>query len=115
MMHRELLAALANPQRGRSWAGMNWDANVEGWAVKDAPDGRRIWVVQFAFTAGLLIGPPEAWEYDDRWCYATVLLAALHARAWDAEPGTEPAGWHRHPRTGRRRPGGDPASEYVMP
>ena len=26
---------------------------------------------------------------------------------------TEPTGWMRHPTTGRRRPGGDPAAEYV--
>jgi len=26
---------------------------------------------------------------------------------------TEPTGWSRHPDTGRYRPGGDPAREYV--
>lgn len=107
--------ALAGPQRGWSWASMSWDENVEGWAVKDAPDGRRVWVVPFTFTAAIIIGDPDSFEYDDRWCYATELLAATHARAWSAEPGTEPTGWHRHPITGRRRPGADPAREYVMP
>jgi hypothetical protein len=94
---------------------MDWDEQAEGWVVKDAPDGRRVWVVQFAFTAAIIIGPPDAWEYDDRWCYATALLAATCARVWNAAPGTEPTGWHRHPATGRRRPDGDPKGQYVMP
>ncbi len=32
---------------------------------------------------------------------------------WEGEG--EPTGWFRHPRTGRRRPDGDPEREYVMP
>lgn len=106
--------SLLTPQHGHDWAGMEWDPHVQGWTVKDAPDGRRIWIVQFAFTGAIIIGPPDAWEYDDRWCYATAAQAAMYARAWSAEPGTEPTGWHRHPDTGRRRPGGQPANEYIM-
>ncbi|MDF2712590.1 MAG: hypothetical protein K0R62_8242, partial [Nonomuraea muscovyensis] len=63
----------------------------------------------------IIIGPPDAWEYDDRWCYATPALALTHAELWSAQPGTEPAGWHRHPSSGRRRPAGDPSGEYLMP
>lgn len=101
---------------GTTWySGMEWDPHVEGWKIKDAPDGRRIWVVQLAFTAAIIIGPPDAWEYDDRWCYATADLAAKNAHDWTAEPGTEPVGWHRHPTSGRRRPDGLPANQYVMP
>lgn len=102
------------PPSGQTWDGLEWDTHAEGWVVGDAPDGRRVWIVQFAFTAAILIGDPDAWEYDDRWCYATASLAASHARAWNAEPGTEPTGWHRHPATGRRRLEGDPALEYLM-
>lgn len=101
-------------QRELPWQGMDWDEHVGGWAVKDAPDGRRVWIIRFAFTSAIVIGPPDAWEYDDRWCYATADLALSCAYAWSATPGTEPTGWHRHPDTGRRRPGGDPAIEYVM-
>lgn len=108
------LRELTDPPRGKAWAGMDWDAELDAWVVKDAPDGRRVWVMPFMFTAAVIIGPPDSWTYDDRWCYATAALAATHARAWDAEPGTEPAGWHRHPDTGRRRPGGDPTREHVM-
>lgn len=112
-MTRPEQAAL-EPLRGLAWAGMSWDELAEGWPVKDAPDGRRVWVVQFAFTAAVIIGHPDSWEYDDRWCYATAALAVTYARAWQAEPGTEPTGWHRHPATGRRRPDGDPRREYLM-
>lgn len=104
-----------NPQHtGHPWAGMEWDEHVEGWIVKDAPDGRRVWVVPYMFTSAIVIGDPDAWEYDDRWCYETSTEATLYARSWSAEPRTEPSGWHRHPITGRRRPGGDRSREYLM-
>jgi hypothetical protein len=32
---------------------------------------------------------------------------------WNPLTEKEPKGWFRHPRTGRRRPGGDPAKEYI--
>ena len=32
---------------------------------------------------------------------------------WDGTG--EPEGWMRHPSSGRRRPGGDPAQEHVRP
>lgn len=95
--------------------GLEWDPDCEAWVIKDAPDGRRIWVMQFMFTGAIIIGPPDTFGYDDRWCYATLPLAATCAQLWDGAPGTEPGGWHRHPRTGRRRPGGSPVGEYVNP
>jgi len=45
------------------------------------------------------------WQYQSR----DAALVAL--AAWDGEG--EPEGWYRHPATGRRRPGGDPAQEFV--
>ena len=93
---------------------LEWDPYVEGWIVKDMPDGRRVWIKKFTFTAAIIIGPDGTGMYDDRWCYATAELAATCARAWDAMPGTEPTGWHRHPTSGRRRPEGNPHREYLM-
>jgi hypothetical protein len=106
---------MSSDQAAGGWAVLEWDEDVAGWVVKDAPDGRRVWVTPMMFTAAIIIGPPDAWEYDDRWCYATSALAVARAKAWSAEPGTEPDGWHRHPATGRRRPDGEPAREYLMP
>lgn len=40
-----------------------------------------------------------------------VALAAL--RSWDPVADSEPTGWHRHPKTGRRRENGNPAREYI--
>ena len=53
--------------------------------------------------------------YDDRWCYATQTGAngaEDAARRWLAEGTSEPTMWHRHPKTARRRPEGDPSREY---
>ena len=49
--------------------------------------------------------------YTDRWCYADQTKAEAGFAAWDGTG--EPHGWHRHPMTGRRRPGGDPARQYI--
>lgn len=49
----------------------------------------------------------DAWEFDS-------IVRALDAQAsWDGTG--EPAGWDRHPKTGRRRPDGDPERETVHP
>jgi hypothetical protein len=40
------------------------------------------------------------------------LAAVLAAHEWDGTG--EPVGWMRHPQTGRRRPDGDPAREYIQ-
>lgn len=57
----------------------------------------------------------DLWGYDDRWCFATEASALEAVAAWpmDDPKGYEPSGWHRHPATGRRREGGDPARETV--
>jgi hypothetical protein len=53
--------------------------------------------------------------FDDTWNYD----AATHRAGWRAALGWdghgEPEGWYRHPRSGRRRPGGDPEKEFVRP
>jgi hypothetical protein len=40
-----------------------------------------------------------------------VAVAALEA--WDPALELEPCGWFRHPKSGRRRPDGDPEQEYI--
>ncbi len=49
--------------------------------------------------------------FDDRWCYGDRAAAERGLRDWSGDG--DPAGWNRHPKTGRRRDGGDPAREYV--
>lgn len=62
--------------------------------------------------ARLCIGMVDSSTYDDAWCYANPRAAIKAAITWDGE-GDPPVGWHRHISSGRRRPDGDPAREYV--
>lgn len=76
-------------------------------------DGYQITVYAMLFGNGrICYGPREAAWIDDAWCYPSVAAALEAARAWDGE-GDPPDGWHRHPNSGRRREGGDPAKESV--
>lgn len=79
-------------------------------------DGRELTVCPMTFgKARLCIGPVDSPGYDDGWCYEDVPKAVLAAMVWDGDGDDPPFGWHRHIKTGRRRPNGDPALEYVNP
>jgi hypothetical protein len=45
----------------------------------------------------------DAIGYSDRWCFEDFPDALKAFQAWDGTKGSEPDGWHRHPKTGRRR------------
>lgn len=53
----------------------------------------------------------------DSWCYESgrVGEALAAAEAWNPMTEAEPAGWNRHPASGRRRPDGTAASEFIRP
>lgn len=54
----------------------------------------------------------DVWHYprwQDEHCFIDASWRAV--LGWDGKD--EPEGWYRHPRTGRRRPGGDPEKEFV--
>ncbi|MEW6306768.1 MAG: hypothetical protein AB1705_25150 [Verrucomicrobiota bacterium] len=57
--------------------------------------------------------PIDEMCFLDCWCYETLQDAVIALNRWDLRG--EPAGWIRHPASGRRRPDGDPAKEYVRP
>jgi len=44
--------------------------------------------------------------------WIAVAAAVVAALSW-TEDEREPPGWMRHPKSGRRRPGGDPEKEYI--
>ena len=68
----------------------------------------------FAFTHAIIVGDVgDRAGYADRWCYHSLAAAAEALLLWDGHG--EPYGWHRHPPSGRRRPDGDAAMEYVHP
>jgi len=79
------------------------------------PDGRKLWLYRMMFTYRLCLGRAgnDLW-YEDAWCYETKEAGLKAMNDWTLET-LEPTGWHRHPNTGRRRPEGDPAKEYVNP
>jgi hypothetical protein len=75
-------------------------------------DGRLVCVeALFAHQVLLALTTPVL-HVQDGWIYASLEAALAAAQAWDGR--AEPPGWHRHPRSGRCRPGGDPAREYVF-
>ena len=73
-------------------------------------NGRDACIANFIFTHAILADLTE-WGHGERWCYHSVWDAMEALAAWDGYG--EPHGWHRHPETGRRREGGDPATEEV--
>lgn len=110
VLHRvgEKLERLTPDGKWHLWPQGPYDA-----LVRQLPDGRYVAVFPFLFTWGVVIGTSWA-TYDDRWCYHDMELAIAAAFTWDGN-GDPPDGWHRHTTTGRRRPDGDPAREYVNP
>ena len=83
------------------------------------PIGGHRWAAihHFAFTDAILVGDMfDDWGYADRWCFERGPLALYALDEWESrEFEGEPIGWHRHPDSGRRRPGGDPTREYINP
>lgn len=101
----------------RAAQALGWAAHRAGgdylWA-NVLPDGRAIFLMpMFGSNLRLGIGELGAPVMDDVWCYQAPQtdLAWRAALGWDGQG--EPEGWYRHPQTGRRRPGGDPAQEVV--
>lgn len=95
-----------------------WLLSIEapGTTVKDLKDGTYVMAKPLMFHWTLIRGyMGDQTGYFDRWCYANETLAKDALGEFPVNPpsGYEPAGWHRHPNTGRRRTGGDPATEYV--
>jgi hypothetical protein len=80
--------------------------------TRTLPDGRVI-AVERLFGRQALLALKAQWLYvQDAWIYASLEAAIAAAETWDATE--EPRGWVRHPKSGRRRPGGDPEREYVL-
>jgi hypothetical protein len=81
--------------------------------VRALPDGREIVVMPWSgHGAQLSIGRRTGF-WADTWNYERIATAVSAAKHWDGVG--EPEGWHRHPASGRRRPGGDPGREFVRP
>jgi hypothetical protein len=99
---------------------IKWDKLGAYEDIRDLGDGTFVMAHRLMFHWMLVRGYMDAGvleSYFDRWCYATEELVRDALAAFPVNPVAdyEPAGWHRHPPTHRRRPGGDPAQEYIDP
>lgn len=81
-------------------------------ASKDLGEGVYAGIKPLLFHWTMLVGEiGNTVSYEDRYCFQTRELAEEALKLWDGRG--DPINWHRHPRTGRRRVNGDPATEYV--
>lgn len=79
------------------------------------PDGGDLAVYPLSVAWGqLALTRPGRSGIDESYYYATHAQAIAAAEVWDGK-GDAPVGWFRHPQSGRRRTGGDPAKEYLQP
>lgn len=68
---------------------------------KPIGDGRYACIRPMMFTYAIVTGTiGDRWGVDEHWCYGSYPEAKLALAAWDGTG--EPAGWHRHPMSGRR-------------
>jgi len=91
------------------------DLGVTPDMIRDLGDGTYLAIKPLLFHWTLLRGDlDDLLGYFDRWCYADEAGARAAFSAFPSCPPAdyEPGGWHRHPKTARRRPDGDPAREY---
>ena len=66
------------------------------------PDGRYATISRFIYTTAIITGDiHDRHSVGNRWCYHDERAARAALDAWDGTG--EPEGWHRNPRTGRRR------------
>ena len=88
--------------------------------VRPLPDGRVLYLAPLLTGATLGISiDATVCVYQNRWDYPSDEALCPYDAQWRAALGWdgdgEPEGWYRHPQSGRRRPGGDPAKEHVRP
>ena len=81
-------------------------------AVKYFGDGTYAAVKPLLFHWTMIFGfVGDRQTFEDAWCYQHLSNALVALELWDGKG--DPQFWHRHPKTGRRRPEGDAAQEYV--
>lgn len=102
------------PEVDGQWYWWKQADGIKPQLIRRLDDRRYVSVMPLIYTQAIIWGYVGDLDcYEDRWCYHTAEAAILAASAWDGTG--EPEGWHRHPRTGRRRPDGDPTKEHIAP
>ena len=73
------------------------------YAAKSLPDRREVMIIRMVFNWRLVMtADPHGQWYEDVYCFHDPALVLAAFEAWDGE--TEPAGWAKHPPSGRRGP-----------
>lgn len=92
-------------------------ADLQSWYphVETFGDGEYVGIKPLMFHWTMFKGHLDiehGWE--DHWCFVDEDLARKQLEEWRCRGFEgEPEGWHRHPKTGRRRVDGDPETEYI--
>lgn len=97
-------------------AGLDQEIGFSPDHIKDLGDGTYVMAKRLLFHWMLIRGDiGDLLGYFNRWCYDTQenVLRAVQDFPLHPDSSYEPTGWHRHPRTHRRRPDGDPSREYI--
>lgn len=82
--------------------------------AKEIGDGIYAAIKPLLFHWTMIVGEiGDQRTFATRYCYADLGKALSALILWDGNG--DPVGWHRHPDTGRRRPDGNPAEEYIEP
>ena len=68
--------------------------------IKVFENGRQAAIAPLMFTHAIICDIDKD-GYNERWCYHSKRAAFQALDAWDGK--NEPEGWHRHPKSGRRR------------
>jgi hypothetical protein len=68
--------------------------------IQEKGEAEIVGIAPLVFTHAIVSGIDQC-GYNDRWCYHSYAAAKAALDAWDGTG--EPSGWHRNPRTGRRR------------
>lgn len=106
-----------NPLSSKS--GLTLDFMKENGVVYWREVGDEVHVVYDFGYNGRLCMDSSLYGYEDFYCFGSVQLAvdSLNKYADELEKNPdakiEPEGWHRHFKTGRRRPDGNKNAEYI--
>lgn len=68
--------------------------------VQEKGEAEIVGIAPLMFTHAIVSGIDYS-GYSDRWCFESYEAAKAALDAWDGTG--EPTGWHRHPKSGRRR------------
>lgn len=114
MLSRDELHAIIEADWKAYWAAYDVGNNEHPhWWLRrrELPDGRVLYLQKFPHFFRVTVGPSQWPLFDASYDFEADEPAWKAILDWDGNG--DPEGWFRNAETGRRRPNGDPALEYV--